>query len=159
MGVDFLEVPSQYLLLLTLFVNCGLGIPNFRRTGLMHHTAVEVGHAPSVGQVVHMLLCFHRSLRFLLTFTPSSFSDHLNIGIASVSPIHLWECTARKEPPTFEFCSSFGDHLEVFCVFGWNVDSSFSATVLLSGPLEDVSDSLGYAKGQFGNEAFKSILL
>ena len=54
-----------------------------------------------------------------------------------VSPsFHLWTSTALMEPRTFRVCSSFGNHVEILCFFGWNFkDSHLFASILQSGHL------------------------
>ena len=55
---------------------------------------------------------------------------------ASFPEPSLWEYTALKDPRIFPFFLSIGDHLEVVCVLGRNLEaSSSSAYVLQSGLL------------------------
>ena len=72
-----------------------------------------------------MCFCgFSRVPAPLLTFIASGFPDHSSLGMHGV------EGTTHT---LFEFCSNFGDHLELFCIFGCDVeDSSFSVNFLQS---------------------------
>ena len=86
----------------------------------------------------------------------------------------FWDASIERTMHFPEFCSSFGDHIAVFCVLGWFVeDLSFSVGVLRSGLFFDPACELRLflfnrssicilleaSSSISGNDSFQSILL
>ena len=105
-------------------------IAPFTRDGLLHHT---VGHV-SCSEMWSCLFDFSSVPVLLLTFSfsfPKAFEYRHSIKFP---PAFLVGKHTAIEGTT-HCCSSFGDHLEVFCTLGWNVEVSFSSASFLESGL------------------------
>ena len=114
----------------TAAVATGICMASLLTDGPMHQTVVEVGRVSLFQRCASV--GFPRPLPFADVHSVR-FSAHMNVDMRRFSPsIHLRECGNCSHAP-FEFRSSVGDHLEVCCIFGCNVEeSSFSARFLQS---------------------------
>ena len=131
LGLTFLmSHAGSFFSLFLFFVDCGLDTQDFHcvvnSDGLMHQTVVEFGHVSLPGDVIHLLLWFFCSPCDLPTLIASGNSEHENVGMASGFAQHpifgiTWH---RRKHTLLEFCAGFGGHLEVSCIFGWNVEDA-----------------------------------